>query len=73
MYMYINSTNNVCQFSLASLTGGDDLSEAFEQCVMSMYGYMTEIEYVEMKEEQEIVAEGERLLSNKTRNNVYYL
>ena len=42
---------------------GDTLEEAFEQCAMSMFGYMTEIEYVEMTDYQEITAEGEDLLS----------
>uniref|UniRef100_A0A0A9WTG1 Protein archease n=2 Tax=Lygus hesperus TaxID=30085 RepID=A0A0A9WTG1_LYGHE len=42
---------------------GDDLKEAFEQCAMSMFGYITEIEYVEVKESQTIEAEGEDMLS----------
>ncbi|KAI5733206.1 hypothetical protein M8J76_008869 [Diaphorina citri] len=41
---------------------GDSLQEAFEQCANAMYGYMTEIEYVEMKETQDIEAEGDDLL-----------
>uniref|UniRef100_A0A8D8PYS1 Protein archease-like n=1 Tax=Cacopsylla melanoneura TaxID=428564 RepID=A0A8D8PYS1_9HEMI len=41
---------------------GDSLQEAFEQCANAMYGYMTEIEYVEMKESQDLEAEGDDLL-----------
>jgi len=38
---------------------GDNLLEAFEQCAMSMFGYMTtEIESVEMTDVQHIEAEG---------------
>ncbi|KAK2158253.1 hypothetical protein LSH36_174g07008 [Paralvinella palmiformis] len=37
---------------------GDDLKEAFEQAAMSMFGYMTEIEYIQMTDTQEIEAEG---------------
>lgn len=42
---------------------GDDLKEAFEQCVMAMFGYMTEIEYVEMLNTESIEAEGDDLES----------
>ncbi|XP_046991692.1 protein archease-like [Schistocerca americana] len=42
---------------------GDNLEEAFEQCAMAMFAYMTEIEYVEMKEAQEIEATGHDMLS----------
>jgi SHS2 domain-containing protein len=41
---------------------GDDLKEAFEQCAMAMFGYMTEIDYVEMVETQAIEAEGDDLV-----------
>lgn len=37
---------------------GDTLQEAFEQCATAMFGYITELEYVEIKETQEIEAEG---------------
>lgn len=33
---------------------GDNLKESFEQIAMAMFGYMTEIDKVEMKQEQEI-------------------
>jgi len=42
---------------------GDSLEEAFEQCVMAMFGYMTEIEKVDIEESQEIEAQGEDMLS----------
>merc|ERR1712018_662564 len=43
---------------------GDDLKEAFEQLAISMFGYMTEIDTVDMLEEcDEIVAEGHDMLS----------
>lgn len=37
---------------------GDSLKEAFEQCGIAMFGYMTEIETVEIKDTAEIEAEG---------------
>ncbi|CAG0893496.1 unnamed protein product [Cyprideis torosa] len=40
---------------------GDNLTEAFEQVAMSMFGYMTEIDYVEMEHEETIEAEGDDL------------
>ncbi|XP_071455430.1 protein archease-like [Hetaerina americana] len=42
---------------------GETLEEAFEQCGMAMYGYMTEIEYVSVKYIKDIEAEGHDLLS----------
>nr|SVE93370.1 EOG090X0IKX [Moina brachiata] len=42
---------------------GDTLEEAFEHCVEAMFGYMTELDTVEMTETQEIEAEGEDMLS----------
>ncbi|XP_046393270.1 protein archease-like [Ischnura elegans] len=42
---------------------GDTLEEAFEQCGMAMYGYMTEIDYVAIKYTIDIEAEGHDLLS----------
>ncbi|XP_042222174.1 protein archease-like isoform X1 [Homarus americanus] len=46
---------------------GDNLTEAFEQAAVAMYGYMTEIDTVEIGSRQEIEAEGhdmESLLYN---------
>ncbi|CAH1398528.1 unnamed protein product [Nezara viridula] len=37
---------------------GDTLKEAFEQCAVAMFGYMTELEYVEVKETHIIESEG---------------
>ena len=42
---------------------GDTLEEAFEQCAIAMFGYMTEIDTVEIKESQDIEAEGHDMLS----------
>nr|CAD7577434.1 unnamed protein product [Timema californicum] len=42
---------------------GDSLEEAFEQSAMAMFAYMTEIEYVQMTESQDIEAEGHDILS----------
>jgi SHS2 domain-containing protein len=42
---------------------GDDLKEAFEQCAMAMFGYMTEIDKVSIVETQEIEAQAEDMLS----------
>ncbi|CAH1773629.1 unnamed protein product [Owenia fusiformis] len=35
---------------------GDDLKEAFEQCAVSMFGYMTELNTVDMVDKKEIEA-----------------
>ncbi|XKL62052.1 hypothetical protein PGB90_001885 [Kerria lacca] len=40
---------------------GDSLKEAFEQCANAMFGYITSIEYVEMKDIFNIEAEGHDL------------
>uniref|UniRef100_A0A2P2I761 Protein archease-like n=1 Tax=Hirondellea gigas TaxID=1518452 RepID=A0A2P2I761_9CRUS len=37
---------------------GDDLTEAFEQVAVAMFGYMTELETVEIRQTQDIEAEG---------------
>ncbi|XP_014245949.1 protein archease isoform X1 [Cimex lectularius] len=42
---------------------GKDLKEAFEQCAVAMFGYITDLEYVEFAETQTIEAEGEDLSS----------
>jgi SHS2 domain-containing protein len=39
------------------------LEEAFEQCAMAMFGYMTEIDTVEISECQDVEADGHDLLS----------
>ncbi|XP_048358083.1 protein archease [Sphaerodactylus townsendi] len=42
---------------------GDTLEEAFEQCAMSMFGYMTDTETVEPLDTVEVMAEGHDMLS----------
>ncbi|KAM4797394.1 protein archease [Rhinophrynus dorsalis] len=42
---------------------GDTLEEAFEQCAMAMFGYMTDIETVEPLDTVEVETEGEDMLS----------
>ena len=53
--------NNLHYFRLHAW--GDSLKEAFEQCVMSMYGYMTEIDKVDIEGSEEIEAQGQDLPS----------
>lgn len=42
---------------------GDTLQESFEQCANGMYGYVTDIDYVEMNITLDIEAEGHDLES----------
>ncbi|KAL7980610.1 hypothetical protein Chor_001764 [Crotalus horridus] len=42
---------------------GDTLEEAFEQCAMAMFGYMTDTETVEPLDTVEVEAEGHDMLS----------
>ncbi|OCT94929.1 protein archease isoform X1 [Xenopus laevis] len=42
---------------------GETLEEAFEQCAMAMFGYMTDIETVEPLDTVEVETEGEDLIS----------
>ncbi|XP_020288999.1 protein archease-like [Pseudomyrmex gracilis] len=42
---------------------GDTLKEAFEQCAMSMFGYMTDLERVEIKQVHHVEAEGHDIMS----------
>ncbi|XP_034934979.1 protein archease-like [Chelonus insularis] len=42
---------------------GETMEEAFEQCAMAMFGYMTELETVEIKQVHEIEANGHDLQS----------
>lgn len=43
---------------------GDTLEEAFEQCVMAMFGYMTDTETVEPVDALEVEAEGKAVLTS---------
>ncbi|XP_029458479.1 protein archease-like [Rhinatrema bivittatum] len=42
---------------------GDTLEEAFQQCAMAMFGYITDIEIVEPLDTVEVIAEGHDMLS----------
>lgn len=57
-YEYLDHTADVQLHSW-----GDSLKEAFEQCGISMFGYMTELETVEIKQRVEIKATGHDLES----------
>ncbi|XP_060518206.1 protein archease-like [Cylas formicarius] len=57
-YEYLDHTADVQLHSW-----GDSLKEAFEQCGIAMFGYMTELDSVEIKECSEIVATGHDLES----------
>ncbi|RWS27197.1 mutS protein 5-like protein, partial [Leptotrombidium deliense] len=50
-------------FEYNTVKGGDDLKEAFEQCAVAMFAYMTDIETVEIKESQDIEITGDDMLS----------
>ncbi|KAL3889671.1 hypothetical protein ACJMK2_002000 [Sinanodonta woodiana] len=50
--------------TLTCSSGGDNLTEAFEQVAMAMFGYMTtDYDTVEMTDEMEVEAEGEDMMS----------
>lgn len=55
-YEYLDHTADVQLHSW-----GDSLKEAFEQCGIAMFGYMTEIDKVEIKQCSEIEATGNDL------------
>lgn len=57
-YEYLDHTADVQLHSW-----GDSLKEAFEQCGIAMFGYMTEIDKVEIKQCSEIEANGHDLES----------
>ncbi|XP_071950873.1 protein archease-like [Antedon mediterranea] len=57
-YEYLDHTADVQLHSW-----GDSLEESFEQVAMAMFGYMTEIDTVEVKQSKSIEAEGYDLLS----------
>merc|ERR1711911_60467 len=57
-YEYLDHTADVQLHSW-----GSNLEEAFEQCAVAMFGYMTEIDKVEITSTQEVEAQGEDLLS----------
>jgi len=42
---------------------GSTLSEAFEQCANAMFHYMTEVDYIEMKESYDIEVEGHDMMT----------
>ena len=45
------------------MLGGTDIKEAFEQCAMAMFGYMTEIDTVSMISSETIEAEGNQAIT----------
>lgn len=53
------TTTHVCRLH----AWGDTLQEAFEQCGLAMFGYMTEIETVELKQCFKITASGDDIES----------
>ncbi|XP_076831475.1 protein archease [Brachyhypopomus gauderio] len=57
-YEYLDHTADVQLHSW-----GDSLEEAFEQCSMAMFGYMTDTETVEPTDTIEVVSEGHDLES----------
>ncbi|CAG9863401.1 unnamed protein product [Phyllotreta striolata] len=57
-YEYLDHTADVQLHSW-----GDSLKEAFEQCGIAMFGYMTELPSVEIKQSSEIEATGHDLES----------
>lgn len=62
-YYYISVGNKINSNIFRIHAWGDSLIEAFEQCGIAMFGYMTELPYVEIKQTAEIEAEGHDLES----------
>ncbi|KAL7294611.1 hypothetical protein TKK_0011917 [Trichogramma kaykai] len=57
-YEYLDHTADVQLHSW-----GETMEEAFEQCAMAMFGYMTDLERVEVKQVHIVEAEGEDMMS----------
>lgn len=57
-YEYLDHTADVQIHSW-----GETVQEAFEQSAVAMFGYMTELEYVQMTSSHDIEAEGHDMLS----------
>lgn len=55
-----NANHRIC---LRLHAWGDTMDEAFEQCAMAMFGYMTELDRVEMTQMHHIEAEGDDMES----------
>lgn len=56
-------SRNLCKIKFRLHAWGDTLQEAFEQCGVAMFGYMTEIETVELKQCFKITASGDDIES----------
>lgn len=54
---------NLCKIKFRLHAWGASLQEAFEQCGVAMFGYMTEIETVELKQCFKITASGDDIES----------
>lgn len=59
----LQSDHTTHPFSFRIHAWGDSLKETFEQCGIAMFGYMTELPYVEIKQTAEIEATGHDLES----------
>lgn len=62
VFFLVFNKKNPLLFSFPRIhSWGDSLEEAFEQCAMGMFGYMTDTETVEPIDTVEVESEGESL------------
>lgn len=50
---------------------GDSMEEAFEQCAMAMFGYMTDTETVEPSDTIEVESEGETVCERERESVLF--